>query len=89
MSERNERWDGVPFILRAGKALNERKCEVRIQFKEVPGDIFHGHCQRNELVVRIQPQEAMYLKMNNKKPGRSFDCDTTYLDLSYKTRYKV
>ncbi len=25
---RNERWDGVPFILRAGKALNERKAEV-------------------------------------------------------------
>ncbi len=28
---RNERWDGVPFILKAGKALNERKAEIRIQ----------------------------------------------------------
>ncbi len=27
----NERWEGVPFIMRAGKALNERKAEVRIQ----------------------------------------------------------
>ena len=25
----NERWEGVPFILRSGKALNERKAEVR------------------------------------------------------------
>ena len=25
----NERWDGVPFILKCGKALNERKAEVR------------------------------------------------------------
>merc|ERR1719242_1185813 len=25
----NERWDGVPFILRAGKATNERKAEVQ------------------------------------------------------------
>ena len=25
----NERWDGVPFIMKAGKALNERKVEVR------------------------------------------------------------
>ena len=25
----NERWDGVPFILRGGKALNERKAEIR------------------------------------------------------------
>lgn len=36
----NERWEGVPFILKAGKALNSRKAEVRVQFKEVPGDIF-------------------------------------------------
>lgn len=85
---KNERWEGVPFILRAGKALNERKAEVRIQFKEVAGDIFSDQTQRNELVVRIQPEEAVYLKMNNKKPGRSFDCDTTFLDLSYNMRYK-
>jgi glucose-6-phosphate 1-dehydrogenase len=42
----NERWDGVPFILRAGKALNERKAEVRIQYRDVPGDIFHGSCSK-------------------------------------------
>ena len=52
----NERWDGVPFIMRAGKALNERKAEVRIQFKDVPGNIFAGEfiTPRNELVLRIQ-----------------------------------
>ena len=27
---RNERWDGVPFIFKAGKALNERLAVVRI-----------------------------------------------------------
>ena len=26
----NERWDGVPFILKCGKALNERKAEVSL-----------------------------------------------------------
>lgn len=31
---------GVPFILKAGKSLNSRKAEVRVQFKDVPGDIF-------------------------------------------------
>jgi glucose-6-phosphate 1-dehydrogenase len=29
MRIKNERWDGVPFILRCGKALNERKAEIR------------------------------------------------------------
>ena len=31
---------GVPFIMKAGKALNSRKAEIRVQFKDVPGDIF-------------------------------------------------
>ena len=31
---------GVPFIMRAGKALDSRKAEVRVQFKDAPGDIF-------------------------------------------------
>jgi len=26
----NPRWDGVPFVLKAGKALSDKKCEVRI-----------------------------------------------------------
>ena len=50
----NERWDGVPFILKCGKALNERKAEVRIQYRDVPGDIFNGMAKRNELVLRVQ-----------------------------------
>ena len=31
----NERWDGVPFILKCGKALNERKAEVRLDLPRV------------------------------------------------------
>jgi len=85
---KNERWDGVPFILRCGKALNERKAEVRIQFKDVPGDIFGGEAVRNELVVRVQPNESVYVKMMTKSPGMSFSLEETELDLTYKSRYK-
>lgn len=45
---RNERWDGVPFILKAGKALDEVRSEIRVQLKSTPGDIFSpddGHSQ--------------------------------------------
>ncbi|KAJ0036239.1 hypothetical protein NQD34_004916 [Periophthalmus magnuspinnatus] len=84
----NERWDGVPFILRCGKALNERKAEVRLQFTDVPGDIFDNQCHRNELVVRVQPNEAVYAKMMSKKPGVYFHPEETELDLTYKSRYK-
>jgi len=84
----NERWDGVPFILKCGKALNERKAEVRIQYKDVPGDIFNGGTVRNELVIRVQPNESVYAKVMTKTPGMSFNLQETELDLTYKSRYK-
>ena len=84
----NERWDGVPFFLCAGKAMNERKAEIRIQFCDVPEGIFQGEAVRNELVIRIQPDEAVYVKMMIKKPGMSFSLEETELDLTYNSRYK-
>ncbi|XP_044006754.1 glucose-6-phosphate 1-dehydrogenase isoform X1 [Aphidius gifuensis] len=84
----NERWDGVPFILKCGKALNERKAEVRVQYLDVPGDIFDGQAKRNELVIRVQPGEALYVKMMTKTPGITFDMEETELDLTYGKRYK-
>lgn len=83
----NERWDQVPFILKAGKALDNAKVEIRIQFKKLPGGLF---CDvvRNELVFRVQPSEAIYMKFNSKSPGYSDDSIVTELDLTYKNRYK-
>lgn len=79
----------MPFILRCGKALNERKAEVRLQFRDVPGDIFQRQCKRNELVIRVQPNEAVYAKMMTKKPGMFFNPEESELDLTYGNRYKV
>ncbi|BHF73706.1 glucose-6-phosphate 1-dehydrogenase [Sparganum proliferum] len=83
----NERWKGVPFILRAGKALNERKAEVRIQFKELAIDIFGSGVRRNELVMRVQPDEAVYLKLMTKRPGMDLTPEETELDLTYAKRF--
>ena len=82
----NERWEGVPIILRAGKALNAGKVEIRMQFKETSNGMFNN-VNRNELVIRIQPDEAMYMKMNSKIPGVSNQIAVSELDLSYKNRY--
>ena len=44
----------MPFIMKAGKALGERKAEVRIQFR-ASSHLLHGKAtegMRNELVVR-------------------------------------
>lgn len=87
----NPRWEGVPFIMKAGKALEERKAEIRIQFKDVPGANFMFDGQdvpRNELVLRLQPKESVYFKVNVKKPGLFTNIAQSELDLSYTTRYE-
>jgi len=84
------RWAGVPFILKAGKALNERKAEVRIQFKDAPAAsfLFPGHkIPRNELVMRMQPSEAVYMKTNVKSPGFSSAPIQSELEVNYDTRF--
>jgi len=84
----NDRWSGVPWILKAGKATNERKAEIRIQFKSeiLP---FKEEAVRDELVLRLQPSEAIYLKLMTKKPGLTpiGKLVQTELDLMYHSRY--
>lgn len=90
----SSRWEGVPFILKCGKGLNERKAEIRIQFKDRPGGLFKnesdpkGIASRNELVIRVQPDEAIYVKMNIKAPGLQTHAVMSELDLSYTDRFE-
>lgn len=85
---KNRRWEGVPFILKAGKALNERKAEIRIQFKP-PGGELYGLDDVNELVMRVQPNEAIYAKFFAKKPGLADEIEMTELDLTFKRRFSI
>lgn len=70
-------------------ALNEHEAEICLQFHGVPGDIFCGKTTRNELVIRVQPNEAIAVKMMIKRPGMAFDLVESELGLTYRTRYKV
>ena len=90
----NARWDGVPFLIKAGKALDRRLAEIRVQFNSVPGNVYKEHLPKdksgggnNELVIRIQPEEAITLKINNKFPGLGLTIDQSKLDLQYKQDY--
>ena len=68
----NWRWKGVPFFLRTGKRLPERKTEIMIQFKSVPHSIFASKgavTQPNRLVIGIQPRENIGMSVMAKVPG--------------------
>src|SRR5690606_19728392 len=69
----NWRWAGVPFFMRTGQRLPEKRTEIVIQFKPVPHSIFdrgeRGHIEANRLVIELQPEEDISLSVMNKKPG--------------------
>ncbi|MBM3538492.1 MAG: glucose-6-phosphate dehydrogenase (NADP(+)), partial [Alphaproteobacteria bacterium] len=68
----NWRWAGVPFFLRTGKRLARKTSEIVIQFKPVPHSMFPssaGRLAANRLVVRLQPDEGITLRLMTKEPG--------------------
>ena len=68
----NWRWAGVPFYLRTGKRLADRKTEIYIQFNCVPHSIFAARgarTQPNKLIIAIQPEENIRLLVMAKTPG--------------------
>ncbi|XP_011020806.1 PREDICTED: glucose-6-phosphate 1-dehydrogenase, chloroplastic-like [Populus euphratica] len=89
----NARWDGVPFLMKAGKALHKKRAEIRVQFRHVPGNLYNQDfgndldLATNELVIRVQPDEAIDLKINNKVPGLGMRLDRSNLNLLYAARY--
>lgn len=85
----NERWQGVPFVMKAGKALEKRITEIRIQLNAAPGFMFSSSIPPNELVILVQPNEAVYLKFVTKRPGFSTTTEQTELDLSIRDRFSV
>ncbi|MCP4316298.1 MAG: glucose-6-phosphate dehydrogenase [Hyphomicrobiales bacterium] len=68
----NWRWAGVPFYLRTGKRMAQRVSEIVINFKPIPHSIFNksaGQIIANQLVIRLQPDEAVKQWIMIKDPG--------------------
>jgi glucose-6-phosphate 1-dehydrogenase len=68
----NFRWAGVPFYVRTGKRLPVKSTEIVIEFKNVPNNVLFARRQDlspNLLVIRVNPMEGIYIKINAKRPG--------------------
>ena len=67
----NWRWKGTPFYLRTGKRMKNRVSEIAVTFKEPPHSIFgeSNQWRENVLVIRLQPDEGMTLRVMIKEPG--------------------
>jgi len=89
----NWRWAGVPFYIRSGKRLPKRVTEIAIQFNEVPHLLFGAltaqQLEPNVLVVRIQPDEGITLRIGAKIPGQTTRIRWVNMDFRYGASFGV
>ena len=85
------RWEGVPFYVRMGKQLPKKATEISVHFRGAPGVLFNalpsGLEAGNVLVIRIQPDEGISLKIQSKIPGPALRMEDVKMDFHYSTSF--
>ncbi|MBV9278919.1 MAG: glucose-6-phosphate dehydrogenase, partial [Chloroflexi bacterium] len=86
----NWRWAGVPFYLRTGKRMAKRVTEIAIQFRRAPHVFLstgsrQGH--QNVLVLRIQPDDGLALRLDVKVPGPGMRVRPVDMSFLYKEAF--
>jgi len=83
----NWRWAGVPFYLRTGKRMAKRTTEIAIRFKPAPIALFRGtgvdQMNADWLILQIQPDEGIRLRLNAKRPGPVVALESVAMDFKY------
>ena len=87
----NWRWAGVPFYVRAGKRMPKKATEIAVQFHAAPHTPFARAgtegLEPNVLVIRVQPDEGVSLKIGAKVPGSGFEVRSVNMDLLYGSAF--
>ncbi|WP_246060605.1 glucose-6-phosphate dehydrogenase [Nocardioides dongxiaopingii] len=70
----NERWRGVPFYLRTGKALAETRRTITLRFREAAGSLFGDPAALaaqppNDLVLELTDDVQVRVDVRAKRPG--------------------
>src|SRR5438270_3621156 len=86
----NWRWADVPVYMRVGKRLPKSATEISVHFKKAPAVLFNKQTvkiDQNVLVIRIQPDEGISLRMLAKIPGTSLRIEPVKMDFHYGTSF--
>jgi glucose-6-phosphate 1-dehydrogenase len=87
----NWRWAGVPFYLRTGKRLARKVTEIAVTLKPVPHLAFSQAgslgVQPNQLVLTLQPNEGVSLRLGAKIPGTRMIIRPVQMEFLYGTAF--
>jgi glucose-6-phosphate 1-dehydrogenase len=85
------RWQGVPFYIRVGKQLPKKATEISVHFKKPPQVPFATAKMladsENTLVIRIQPDEGISLRILCKQPGQALHMQPVKMDFHYSNSF--
>jgi glucose-6-phosphate 1-dehydrogenase len=75
-------WQGVPFFMRTGKALDKQEVAVHIKFKPVKC-LLMKNCPTNSnwLTISLSPEARFYLELNVKKAGYQDQVVSTVMEI--------
>lgn len=85
------RWAGVPFYLRTGKRMESKLTEIIINFRRVPHSIYEtndGYSTPNQLVIHLQPQESIRMRIYVKAWGDELALQPVHLNLDFNDVFK-
>jgi glucose-6-phosphate 1-dehydrogenase len=89
----NWRWAGVPFYLRTGKRMAEKRWEIIIQFKPTPHLMFpledRWPRQSNVLTFRLQPKEGIIHRFIAKQPGPEIVLQPVTMNFLYADAFGI
>lgn len=84
------RWYHVPFYFITGKKLEEKVSEIIIDFKHNPQVKSLWPSQdfvKNQLVIRVAPEEGVTFRLNVKQPGLSDHIQVMKMDYCHDCQY--
>ncbi len=65
----NDRWRGVPFHLRTGKAMAETRRTVTLRFRAPESTVFGAGLAPDELVLELTDEAQVQVDLLGKRPG--------------------
>ena len=78
----NWRWEGVPFNVMTGKKMPYGCVEVVIKLKAPPLKLYEGEIN-DRIVMRLQPNPHLDIRMDIKSPGLGDDLEVATLTHAY------
>jgi glucose-6-phosphate 1-dehydrogenase len=85
----NWRWQGVPFYFMTGKKTPVGCVEVVIKFKAPPQTLFEGHECNDRIVMRLQPDPHLDMRIDIKAPGLEDKVEPALLQYHYSVEKAV